>query len=165
MGIRTMSEVVKKQNQKVFYSKFGLYFSVAIPCGLRRGELQGLQWEDIDLEKEIIYVTHSLLHLKDGGFLLKDPKTMGSIREIALPPNLIPLFKRYQVRDLERKNCYKTKGKVVTTSLSLLTNLDFHTLNLIQGQNGCDFYKEINSDIFDHMTFVTRQPLSYCHRE
>jgi integrase len=36
-----------------------LYYSVAISCGLRRGELQGLQWEDIDLQKGILHVRHS----------------------------------------------------------------------------------------------------------
>ncbi|KIY22056.1 tyrosine-type recombinase/integrase [Mesobacillus subterraneus] len=80
-----------------------LYYSVAISCGLRRGELQGLQWEDIDLENGILYVSHSLVHLKEGGFLLKDSKTKGSIREITLPSNLIQLFKNYQAQRFKEK--------------------------------------------------------------
>lgn len=83
--------------------KWRLYFSVAVSCGLRRGELQGLQWDDIDLKSGILYVNHSLVHLKDGSFILKEPKTKGSIRPVTIPSNLIPLFIRYKEQRYKEK--------------------------------------------------------------
>lgn len=35
-----------------------------LTCGLRRGELLGLQWQDVDLEKGIIKIRHTLSRLK-----------------------------------------------------------------------------------------------------
>ena len=35
-----------------------------LACGLRRGELLGLQWQDVDLEKGIIRIRHTLSRLK-----------------------------------------------------------------------------------------------------
>jgi integrase len=81
-----------------------LYYSVAVSCGLRRGELQGLQWEDIDLQKGILHVRHSLAHKKGGGFILKGTKTEGSVREVTISPSLIPLLKRYREQRFREKD-------------------------------------------------------------
>ncbi|WP_442893561.1 tyrosine-type recombinase/integrase [Bacillus sp. 2205SS5-2] len=50
-----------------------------------------------------------LVHIKEGRFLLKDPKTKGSIREITLPSNLIPLFKRFQAQRFREKELLQDK--------------------------------------------------------
>lgn len=35
-----------------------------LTCGLRRGELLGLQWKDVDLENDVIRIRHTLSRLK-----------------------------------------------------------------------------------------------------
>ena len=51
--------------------KWRLYFTLALTCGLRKGELLALQWEDIDLESGTLYVKHSLSYTKEKGFFSK----------------------------------------------------------------------------------------------
>ncbi len=51
-------------------SKDSTYFPIyltAINTGMRRGELLGLRWQDIDFENNIIYVRQSLQEVKKEG--------------------------------------------------------------------------------------------------
>ncbi|AUI36113.1 site-specific integrase [[Bacillus] caldolyticus] len=83
--------------------KWRLYFTLALTCGLRKGELLALQWEDIDLESGTLYVRHSLSYTKEKGFFLKEPKTKRSKREIAIPSFVLPLLKKYKNVRLREK--------------------------------------------------------------
>src|SRR5262249_33718658 len=40
--------------------RWGAFFTVALDTGLRRGELIGLQWGDVDLLERILYVRRSI---------------------------------------------------------------------------------------------------------
>jgi len=51
---------------------------------VRRGELLGLRWSDIDLKAARLTVNQSLERLK-GKTTFKSPKTSGSRRTITLP--------------------------------------------------------------------------------
>lgn len=57
---------------------------VALKTGMRRGEVHGLSWGDVDLEGGIIHVRHSF----DGKGNLKSPKTDAGRRDIPLPSSL-----------------------------------------------------------------------------
>ncbi len=59
--------------------------AVAIGTGLRRGELLGLRWSDIDLDARRLTVRRSVETIK-GITTTKPPKTARSARTIALPP-------------------------------------------------------------------------------
>jgi integrase len=57
---------------------------LALTTGLRRGEVCGLKWEDVDLEKGTLAVRRSLEQI--GKHVIeKDPKTAGSRRLVLLP--------------------------------------------------------------------------------
>ena len=43
--------------------------------GMRRGELSGLEWSDIDLENGTITIARSLTAVRKVGLVLKEPKT------------------------------------------------------------------------------------------
>lgn len=69
----------------------------AVLSGMRRGELFGLYWEDVDWRANVIHVRRSLYwlygkHVKpaegDCLFVLQPPKSQTSIREIDLSPVL-----------------------------------------------------------------------------
>ncbi len=62
-------------------------------CGLRRGELLGLTWENIDLKAGVIHVRRNLVATSKGA-IIKDPKSKTSIRDIAIPPAIIPALRR-----------------------------------------------------------------------
>lgn len=63
-------------------------------CGLRRGELLGLTWDDIDLKNGIIYIHRNMVPTKTKGIEIKNPKSKTSKRKIAIPPAIIPSLKR-----------------------------------------------------------------------
>lgn len=67
----------------------------AIYSGLRRGELLGLRWRDVNLDLATLMVVQTLQRVK-GEFILKEPKTTKSRRNLALTPNLAILLRQYR---------------------------------------------------------------------
>ena len=60
-------------------------YVLALYLGLRRGELLGLRWQDVDLDEAKLEVVHTLQRV--GGTLrLVPPKTEDSARTVPLPP-------------------------------------------------------------------------------
>ena len=53
--------------------------------GVRKGELLGLQWKDIDFSRRMIRITKAVNRFGTGGhWELTTPKTLGSIRDILI---------------------------------------------------------------------------------
>ena len=76
---------------------FELYY-VDLATGLRRGELLGLKWSDVDLEKGIIYVRRQIL--RQNGEVVEAPlKTKNSYRSIAIGADAIKVLKGMEQRD------------------------------------------------------------------
>lgn len=63
--------------------RLGAVFVLAVTCGMRQGEIFGLQWDDVDLETGILSVRHSLEEVK-GKLQLKAPKTKSGLRSLKL---------------------------------------------------------------------------------
>jgi integrase len=61
---------------------------LTLGTGLRRGEVLGLRWSDVDLERHILTVAQSLEQTR-AGLSFKAPKTRRSKRTIALSPSLV----------------------------------------------------------------------------
>lgn len=79
-------------------SNAGILLSMA--TGIRIGELCALKWSDIDLEKKIITVRHTLQRIKDlfgakaTKLIITAPKSESSAREIPIPEFIMPVLKR-----------------------------------------------------------------------
>jgi integrase len=69
---------------------------VGLFCGLRSGEMRALHWDDIDLEKELIYVRHSLYKESYGEHHLTSPKTKSSYRTLKIPQAVVDLIKNHK---------------------------------------------------------------------
>ena len=63
--------------------RLGTLFRVALTLGLRQGEVLGLRWDDLDLERGKLHVRHALQRI-DGVLTLKEPKTEKSKRMLHL---------------------------------------------------------------------------------
>lgn len=61
---------------------------IALCCGLRRGELCGLRWDDIDLQQCIITVARQRITLADGRTVAAPPKSKSSARTLAISADL-----------------------------------------------------------------------------
>jgi len=65
--------------------------------GLRRGEIRGLLWEDVDLDKKVLYVRKQLCgNAKERDLL----KSVASMRTLGIPDYVVSLLQ--QVYDLQR---------------------------------------------------------------
>lgn len=61
-------------------------FHLAIFTGMRRSELLGLRWRDVDLDMATLSVSQVLHNLGKGKIMIEEPKTQKSKRQIALSP-------------------------------------------------------------------------------
>ena len=64
--------------------------------GIRRSELAGLQWQDIDFEKGTMKIQRSLHREKGLGLYYRCTKTESSKREISIPESLLNQLKEYK---------------------------------------------------------------------
>ena len=64
--------------------------------GIRRGELCGLEWDDIDFENECITIRRSVVVVKGKGPVTKDPKTTSSNRVIGVSDHLLKILREYK---------------------------------------------------------------------
>jgi integrase len=71
-------------------------FYTALFTGMRRSELLGLKWSDVDLVQMQISVCRGLHRLKDRSYVFTEPKSAKSRRTIALPPSVALLLKGHQ---------------------------------------------------------------------
>lgn len=82
--------------------RMAVLFRVALTLGLRQGEVLGLRWEDIDLDRRALKVRRALQRI-DGKLTLKEPKTEKSRRTLTLPPSLVAALRAHKVRQLEER--------------------------------------------------------------
>ena len=73
-----------------------LLIEIALFTGLRRGEIVGLKWDDIDLEKMTLSVKRSIYKPKDGKAQEKPPKSKNSVRTMAIPQRLCETLVEYK---------------------------------------------------------------------
>lgn len=73
-------------------------FYVALFCGLRRGELLGLRWSDIDFRKQTITVSYQLQRqfCNRGTFILETPKNNKS-RTIFPPSSVFDVLREHKI--------------------------------------------------------------------
>lgn len=63
---------------------------------MRRGEMAGLEWKNIDLKAGTIDIKQTVPMLKDGIPVIKGPKNKQSVRKIALAPSVIEELELYK---------------------------------------------------------------------
>ena len=76
--------------------------ATAIYTGARRGEIAGLKWEDVDFEKRTMYIRRSVVKLVGQEPEIKLPKTISSIRQMAIPQALCDVLQELK-KEQDRK--------------------------------------------------------------
>ena len=64
------------------------FFYVEVMTGLRRGEICGLKWQDINFEENKLQVKRSVSVKKGGGVSIGETKTETGVRSILMPPSV-----------------------------------------------------------------------------
>lgn len=85
--------------------------------GLRRGELLGLEWSDIDFKNKTISVSKTLVTI-NGRLSTQSPKTKRSARTISLDDSTVQVLKDWKLeqKKLFFKNCVKSQNIVITNT-------------------------------------------------
>jgi len=64
--------------------KMYIIFSLAIHTGMRRGEVLGVRWKNIDFERKTISVHQTVNFTSSQGIIIQDTKTKTSSRKIEI---------------------------------------------------------------------------------
>lgn len=78
-------------------------FSILLLTGMRRGELLGLEWPDIDLNERVIHIRRTSQYAPGAGIYTDTTKTEQSKRPLSIPAELADLLRRYRVEQGERR--------------------------------------------------------------
>jgi integrase len=79
---------------------YPVYFT-ELGTGLRRGELLGLKWKDVDLKAATIQIWRSLVVIDGKPELQEDVKTKTSKRNIPLPAEVVKVLNKYKAKQAE----------------------------------------------------------------
>lgn len=110
----SQSDVLKLLNEAVDETLYPLIMT-AIFTGMRKGEILGLQWKNVDLDNGYIKVEKSLCRVADGvdgkgrhrtKVTLLEPKTATSKRTIPLTSQLVEILRHHK----ERQEKYKKEA-------------------------------------------------------
>ena len=71
-------------------SPHALSLLLAVSLGLRRGEICGLRWEDVDFPARLIHVRRQRIRLSTGALIDAPPKSLSSMRDLPIPAGLLP---------------------------------------------------------------------------
>lgn len=96
-------------------------YEIALRCGLRRGEILGLRWTDINPAARTLTVTQTLGRIGSGGDIaIVPPKSESSIRKIARPDEVIHALthrREHQTTDRQtNEHAWKDTDLIFTTS-------------------------------------------------
>ena len=69
-------------------------------CGLRRGEMLGLRWSDIDRRRQLLHVERQKIEI-DGQILVTRPKSACSVRDIPLNETILNRIPLHRGRDAD----------------------------------------------------------------
>lgn len=93
-----------------------LFCLVALQTGMRRGEICGLMWSDIDLEERVIHVRHNAVFTSAQTEVSEALKTSAAVRDIPIPPTLQTALERAAGRDKSPFVLHMENGKPLSQS-------------------------------------------------
>lgn len=64
--------------------------------GMRRGELCGLEWDDIDFDHDMLNISRNSVYVSGSGIITTTPKTEKSVRVEKVPHVVIEVLKEHQ---------------------------------------------------------------------
>lgn len=83
--------------------KYRAFFTLAMYSGMRRGELLGLEWQDIDFDSGVVNIKRNALYNKDQGHYTDTTKTAASTRSLKLPMNVIFVLQQLRNEQLSER--------------------------------------------------------------
>ena len=180
MHVLTPAEIIRFLTQA---KEEGYYeiFLLELTTGMRRGEIIGLKWRDLDLATGELHIVRQVIRVK-GKTVVSQPKTKSSIRTVILAPDMVEilaelktevkgewmfpspvnegqprnpcaLYHRFQTI-LERAKCKKVRFhdlRHTFATMALENGMDIKTLSAMIGHVSAETTLNIYSHITDTM--------------
>jgi integrase len=113
----TLSDAQAKQFlAAVKDDRFAALYVLALTTGMREGELLGLRWQDLDLDRATLQVRMNVQEA-DGKFIVAETKTAYSRRSIALTKRAVAALRQHKAKQDEDRIAV---GDVWNTKLDLV---------------------------------------------
>ena len=110
MQTLTLDQVTTTLLPTLEQDRLGAAIFLAFGTGLRRGELLGLRWRDVDLQTGKLHVRQTLYRIRNHDdserktqLVFQEPKTEKSRRTVPIPALCLPALKRHKTRQAEEK--------------------------------------------------------------
>ncbi|WP_341959914.1 site-specific integrase [Planococcus maritimus] len=134
---------------------FIIFYTLAL-TGLRIGELMALRWQDVDLEKKLISVKHTLINPtnNENAYRLGEPKTRKSKRKIPMADSLVSAFIAYKAQLETIEEAQPKEGFVFSKNGGKPLTNTFVRNRLVSIQRKWDYDKKITLHSFRH-TFAS----------
>ena len=98
---KEMQVLTKDEMQRfIVQAKADGYFELLVLelcTGMRRGEILGLQWNDLNIETGELHICRQATVVK-GNIQISTPKTKSSVRTIIIPPDIVKILAEYKKR-------------------------------------------------------------------
>lgn len=141
-----------------------LFVLMGLKTGLRRGEMLGLMWNCVDLNKAEIKVCKNLVFVKGQSQLEDTTKTKAGMRTVPIPPQLLEELKEERAKTNSLFVFHKQNGEMMsqTSFKNLWHKVEARktSLDLQEKDNKHTWVKKIiNFDVTPHVlrhTYITR---------
>jgi len=100
-------EQARRFRQHIQGHRYEVLITMAVVTGMRRGELLSLRWSDIDFQRNILQVLHTVDRFAGHGYVEGEPKSAAGVRSIRLPAFLVDMLKQHRAEQLVRKSRVK----------------------------------------------------------
>jgi integrase len=108
-AVDTYTELeVQKLLGAIAHDRLGHAWELAL-SGLRRGEIAGLRWSDVDLEKKTLAINNNRV-AAGGRSVENDPKSAASRRSLPLPDRLVTVLRSARARQAGEQLALGTCG-------------------------------------------------------
>lgn len=102
-------------------SRYEMLFYLALATGMRKGELLGLKWSDLNSSKGILFVQRQLQQLSGQGSSLVPTKTKAGRRPIKLGPETLKRLETHRVQQESDKTLagegWQENGLIFTSTI------------------------------------------------
>jgi len=123
--------------------RLGALYMLAVTTGLREGELLGLRWQDVDLERRSLSVRQQLIRTGNDGLLFSTPKSAKGRRSVRLTQRAVQALEHHRRRHLKGgqrlSELWKDTGLVFTSTVGTPldpSNLTYHTIQPFLKRSG-----------------------------
>lgn len=83
--------------------RYGVAYFLAAMTGMRKAEVFGLRWQDVDFAHGVLRVRQTLQYEKGVGPVFKDTKTANGRRDVAIDPVTVQQMRNHRKSQLEER--------------------------------------------------------------